>query len=195
MPKALNIIKDEHRSLGAVLHGLLYLVDELEAGRMQADYTLLGAMLRYIEEFPETLHHPKEDRYLHPHIRLRSAEGAALLEALEQEHVHTRDLNNALATTFAAYQQSGSDGFAAFAEAVRNYSEFHWAHMKREEEEVLPLAQKVLLPEDWAEIAAAFSENQDPIVADDARKEFRALFRKIANLAPPPIGVGSPPSG
>jgi hypothetical protein len=67
--------------------------------------------------------------------------------------------------------------------------------MQPEEDELRPLAQKELLPEDWAETDAAFSANPDPIVADDARKEFPALFRKIANLAPPPIGVGSPPSG
>jgi len=193
MTTAINIIKDEHRSLGAVLHGFLYLVEEIEAGRLQPDFALLHAMRHYLEAFPERLHHPKEDGYLHPRMRMRSQEGAALLDALEQEHLRTRELTMDLATTLAQYEQTGSPGFAAFAAAVRAYADFHWAHMKREEEEVLPLAQRTLLPEDWTEIDAAFASNQDPIVAGEVSKEFRQLFRKIVTLAPPPIGVGPEP--
>jgi hemerythrin-like domain-containing protein len=190
MPIAINIIKDEHRSLAAVLHGLLYLVDEIEAGRTRPDFPLLKAMLHYIEAFPETLHHPKEDGFLHPRIRMRSPDGAALLDALEEEHVRTQALSADLANTLAAYENTGGADFAAFAAAVRAYADFTWAHMQREEEEVLPLAQRVLLPEDWAEIDAAFAANRDPIVAGEVSQEFRQLFRKIVTLAPPPIGVG-----
>lgn len=193
MTNAITIIKDEHRSLGAVLHGLLYLVEEIGAARQQPDFVLLHAMLRYIEAFPERLHHPKEDGYLHPRIRARSQEGAALLDALEQEHVRTRALTATLVGTLAAYERNGA--FAPFADAVKDYADFHWAHMQREEEQVLPLAQRTLLPEDWAEIDAAFASNRDPVVADEVSKEFRLLFRKIVTLAPPPIGVGPEPSG
>jgi len=49
MPKALNVIKDEHRSLGAILRGFLYLVEEIRAGRMAPDFKLLHAMLYYLE--------------------------------------------------------------------------------------------------------------------------------------------------
>jgi hemerythrin-like domain-containing protein len=147
-------------------------------------------MLHYIEAFPETLHHPKEDGYLHPRIRARSPGGAALLDALEVEHVRTRELATDLVTTLADYEQSGSAAFPAFAAAVRAYADFTWTHMQREEDEVLPLAQRILLPEDWAEIDQAFAANRDPIVAGEVSQEFRQLFRKIVTLAPPPIGVG-----
>ena len=82
----------------------------------------------------------------------------------------------------------------AFAEAVERYSHFHWKHMRREEEEVLPLAAQALTAEDWAAIDAAFASNSDPIVGVPARKEFRELFRRIVAILPPPLGVG-PESG
>ena len=65
--------------------------------------------------------------------------------------------------------------------------------MRQEEDEVLPLAADALHEEDWSLIDAAFASNADPIVGVSATREFRALFRRIVALAPPPLGVGPEP--
>jgi hypothetical protein len=78
----------------------------------------------------------------------------------------------------------------SFVERVERYSHFHWLHMRREEDEVLPLAAAALTADDWAAIDAAFASNSDPVVGVPATREFRALFRRIVALAPPPLGVG-----
>lgn len=190
MPKALNIIKDEHRSLSAVLQGLLYLVQEVEAGRLAADFHLLRAMLHYLEAFPDAIHHPKEDRYLHPHLRARSAEAARMLEFVEAEHRQCPQRTSGLMAELDRYQDAGADGLPQFAAAVKAYAEFQWRHIEREENELLPLAQQVLLPEDWAEIDAGFGTHRDPLGGIEVNKEFRLLFREIANLIPAPMGLG-----
>lgn len=190
MPKALNIIKDEHRSLAAVLHGFIYLIGEIEAGRMKPDFRLLRAMLHYLEAFPEALHHPKEDGFLHPHLRNRSAEAARILEFVEEEHRQSRWQSQALSGFLDEYEREGAVAFTNFAQAVKTYAEAQWRHIEREEQLVLPLAVRVLTPEDWDEIGAAFGAHHDPLGGIDVNKEFRHLFREIANLAPPPIGVG-----
>ena len=79
-----------------------------------------------------------------------------------------------------------------FIAAVEAYADFHWEHMRREEKEVLPLAAKHLTPSDWDAIDAAFLGHADPLVSESAGDDYRALFRKIVNLAPPPIGLGPP---
>ena len=61
--KAVAIIHDEHRALGAVVHGLLHFAQRASAGD-EPDYKLLWTMIRYIAEFPQTLHHPKEERLM-----------------------------------------------------------------------------------------------------------------------------------
>ncbi len=58
--KAINIILDEHRSLAAVLHGMLYLFRKIRNGTTLPDFKLLGAMLYYIDAFPDCFHHPKD---------------------------------------------------------------------------------------------------------------------------------------
>ena len=188
--RALRIIEDEHRSLAAVLHGLLYLVREIRLRGEAPDFELLGAMLHYIDAFPERFHHPKEDAYLFRCLRERDPAAAALLDRLEEEHREgarrIRDLHEAL----ARYQREGEGAFGGFAQQVADYANFHWEHMRAEEQEVLPRARRHLTAADWAEIDAAFADNDDPLLGVSARENYRQLFRKIVNLAPPPLGVG-----
>ena len=193
MPKALNVIKDEHRSLGAILHGFLYLVDEIRAGRMQPDFKLLHAMLYYLENFPEKLHHPKENEFLHHYMRLRSPDAAAILDVVEEEHRQSRAQSEAMIGALADYEQLGDAHRDTFLDAVKHYAEFQWRHIEREEDQVLPLAIAILTPDDWSAIDAAFSAHQDPFTSYENIKEFRHLFREIVRLAPPPIGVGPAP--
>ena len=86
--KAIAIIQDEHRAITAVVEGLRHLVAEIAAGRMAPDHALLGALFHYIEEFPERLHHPKEDDFLFARLRVRRPDAAPLLDGLHREHEH-----------------------------------------------------------------------------------------------------------
>lgn len=190
MPKALAIIRDEHRSLAAILNGLDYLVEEIREGRMDPDFTLFSAMLHYIEAFPEKLHHPKEDEYLFRALRTRSPDAAAIIDELQAEHVAGRRLINELRQALERYRQAGAPEFPAFSRTVAAYTDFHWAHMGKEEGRLMPMAEKALTPDDWQEIDHAFQSNEDPIVGVKPTKQFRELFRRIANLAPAPIGLG-----
>jgi hemerythrin-like domain-containing protein len=191
--QAIRIIKDEHRALSAVLHGMLYLVHEIRDHDAKPDFKLFGAMVYYIDAFPERFHHPKEDAYLFRVLRSRHPPAKDLLDRLEKEHwtgAHKiRDLEQAL----ARYENGGPAEFPGFAAAVESYAAFHWAHMRAEEDEVFPLAEKHLAPEDWEAIDEAFLGNTDPMLGTDAGAQYAALFTKIVNLAPPPIGVGPTP--
>jgi branched-chain amino acid transport system ATP-binding protein len=187
--KAVTIIQDEHRAITAVIEGLRHLLAEVVAGRMAPDEGLIGAMFHYIETFPEKLHHPKEDDYLFARLRQRRPDAAALLDALEREHAVGRER---FADLKAAWERCRRDpaSLAPFAEGVERYAAFHWRHMRKEEDEVLPLARESLTAEDWVAIDAAFASNEDPVVGVPASAAFRELFKRIVTLAPPPWGVG-----
>src|SRR5262245_49441760 len=77
---AIRIILDEHRSLAAVLHGMLYLVNGIRNRGAKPDFKVLGAMIYYIDAFPERYHHPKEDRYLFARLRARCPMAHPLLD-------------------------------------------------------------------------------------------------------------------
>jgi hemerythrin-like domain-containing protein len=188
--KAIAIILDEHRSLAAVLHGMLYLVRAISDGRASPDFKLFGAMVYYIDAFPERFHHPKEEAYLFRLLRLRHPAASALLDRLHEEHVSGELKIREVELALRRYEHGGADHFAQFAAAIESYALFHWGHMRAEEDEVLPLARQYLSPADWDEIDDAFAGNGDPMLGIAAGDEYEALFRRIAHLAPPPIGVG-----
>jgi len=188
--EAIRIIRDEHRSLAAVLHGMVYLVREIRDRGARPDFALLGAMVYYIDTFPERFHHPKEDKYLFRLLRARCPEAEPLLDRLEAEHRSGAAKIRSLEQSLARFQQGGMNEFPAFAAAVDAYADFHWEHMRAEEKQMLPLAEKHLTADDWVAIDAAFTDHSDPLFGSAVGQAYEELFRRIVNLAPPPIGVG-----
>jgi hemerythrin-like domain-containing protein len=187
---AITIIQDEHRSLSAVLHGLRHLVREMRERGKAPDFRLLGAMLYYLDAFSEKLHNPKENAYLFARLRSRTREADEIIDQLEQEHIRSAEIGRELDHALARLEAGMSDGLPLFGAAVDKLMEEAWQHMATEEKVLLPLAVKFLTEDDWAEIATAFGENGDPRFGAQPDHEFRDLFSRIVNLAPPPIGVG-----
>ncbi|MEO8299760.1 MAG: hemerythrin domain-containing protein [Burkholderiales bacterium] len=187
---SLHIIQDEHRALAAMLSSVVLLMSEHHHNGTPPPFTVLRAMLFYMDEFPERLHHRKESQLLFPKIRARSSEGAASLDRLDHDHASgekaIRDLEHAL----VAYEMLGASRRAAFEQALTRYVDFYRDHMRLEEDVVLPLAQKVLTEADWVELDAAFEQNRDPLLGHAPDGEYAALFHHIVQIAPAPVGLG-----
>jgi branched-chain amino acid transport system ATP-binding protein len=188
MKNAIDVIRTEHRALAAVLSGLQAFVEGVGSGKFSVDYELLGAMIQYLTEVPDKVHHPKEDLYLFVALRKRSPDAAAILDQLEAEHRDCDSQWAALSGALAEYRRTGDSGLPAFREAVQRYYDFQWQHLSLEEREILPRARTALLPEDWAAIDAAFAANDNPW--EGPAGKYKQLFTRIVTLAPAPIGVG-----
>lgn len=189
MHRAIRIIRDEHRSISAVLSGLRSVADVAREGKLRPDFAVFRAMIHYIDAFPERMHHPKEDDYLFARLAQRDPGARALIDKLQAEHVEGAKLVRDLERTMLAYEQTWPRGAEGFVAAVEAYAQFHWSHMRREEHELMPRAEKALTAEDWAAIESAFAGNEDPI-ADLREKDFATLFQRIVALAPEPVGLG-----
>lgn len=188
MYKSLDVIHEEHRALAAMLGGLRTLAVNYSAGRLKPDFDLLASMIRYIDEVPEKVHYPKEDRFLFARLRARSPEAAAIIAELETEHAQGPARMAGLRAALDVYRAAGHAGFEHFFSALNGYMEQEWRHMNREEHEIFPLARAHLTAEDWAEIDAAFLANGNPW--EGPAGEYASLFTRIVNEAPAPVGLG-----
>jgi hemerythrin-like domain-containing protein len=189
MKNAIQTIRDEHRSIAAVLHGLKQLARDAEDPAVEPRFDAFRAMIYYIDQFPERLHHPKEDRYLFARRAARAPQAKELIDDLRAEHVMSAQLIRDLEQALVGLEVGWAGGAKAFSAAVDAYCDFHWKHMSKEEEKLLPLAERSLTADDWREIDAAFAGNDDPI-ADLREKDFEKLFSRIVTLAPDPVGLG-----
>lgn len=186
--RAIGIIRDEHRSLGAVIHAWLHALEMARAASQGADPVLMRAMLRYVQAFPLALHHPKEDEYLFKRLRQRTDALNPVLDDLSAQHVRDHELVDELAQAVAKLAdavavEAAVAATGALETLVRAYASFLWDHMGREEGVILPAAQQYLTEDDWAEMDAAFAANQDPRFRGESDLEYRQLFSRIVNAA------------
>jgi hemerythrin-like domain-containing protein len=190
---AFDVIRDEHHALAAMLRSLKLLLAQARREGAAPDFDVLRAMMFYLDEFPEKLHHTKENELLFPKLRARAPELAAVLDRLDADHARgekaIRDVEHAL----LAFEVMGESRREAFEQAVERYVNGYLEHMAVEESEILPTAQKVLSAADWAELDAAFAANRDPLTGHEPADEYRHLFSTIVRSAPAPIGLGAGP--
>lgn len=185
---ALQVIRDEHQALAAMLRSLSLLMQHARRHASQPPFDVVRAMLFYIDEFPERLHHPKESGLLFPRLRERAPELAPVLDRLDREHAAGRGAIRELEHALLAYEVMGEDRRLAFEEALQSYIDVHLLHMATEEHEVLPAAQHLLSAADWAELDTAFAANRDPLTGFEPEEGYRPLFQRILSAAPAPIG-------
>jgi hemerythrin-like domain-containing protein len=189
-PSAIRVIQAEHQALSAMLRSLLMLIDRSHERHEPPPFDVMRAMLFYIDEFPERLHHPKESDLLFPKIRARRPDLAAVFDGLDRDHARGEAAARDLQHRLLAYELLGQPRREAFESAARRYVEQYLRHMSLEESTVLPAARASLLPEDWHDLNLAFEANRDPLAGHDPSGEFAPLFRKIVNTAPAPVGLG-----
>jgi hypothetical protein len=180
---ALTIIRDEHGALSAMLRSLSMLLAEHRRHGSLPDFSVLRAMLFYVDEFPEQLHHTKESELLFPKLRARCA----------RDRLGARP--GSTATTRAASEGDprprarrcwpsrcwANRAAPPSRQAVERYIEFYLGHMRvRGSTTVHPPAAKRLFTEaDWVELDAAFAANKDPLTGHEPEDGYRPLFRKI----------------
>lgn len=187
---ALRIIHDEHGNLASIIRGMQYFVREIDQGKPAPDLKVFRAMLYYINEFPDRVHHPKEDHYLFARLRNRSNELDDAITDLERQHRKGTELVHRLNNALTRYEFDGSSAFLPFRAQVADYAGFYFSHMRQEEEVILPAASRLLLPEDWKEIEAAFASNCDALTGIETKSDFDRLFSLIVNITPAPMGFG-----
>src|SRR5688572_20871945 len=148
----LAVIRKEHAAFAAVLRSLQMLLAEHRQRRSLPDFSVLRAMLFYVDEFPEKRHHRKESELLFPKLRARTTLARDLLDRLDEEHLQGEWLIRDLEHSLLAFEMMGEGRREAFETDVARYADFYLAHMWAEEQKILPLAEQALTQEDWAEL-------------------------------------------
>ena len=144
------------------------------------DYPLMRDVMRYMEQYSDRFHHPKEDLIFaqllkhdpdvradvvnmieeHVSIRLAGQEFARLLRAIGVDSVDVRE-------------RLGSFGLA-YTLALRK-------HMSTEERKLFPLAVEVLTDMEWQLIDEAVDAIDDPLFDEMTADDYQRLYRLITD--------------
>lgn len=188
---ALQIIRDEHASLAAMLQSMRMMVKRGPAEDRRNFFDVVRAMLFYIDEFPERLHHPKESNLLFPKVVKLAPKVMGAIDKLERDHLTSEKAARDMQHLLLAWELLGASRRQAFEEALEKYINFYLEHMSLEESVILPEAERCFSADDWRVLDAAFAENADPLTGHyPPAQEFEKLFSLIVTRAPSPIGLG-----
>jgi hemerythrin-like domain-containing protein/nucleotide-binding universal stress UspA family protein len=188
--RAMTVIRDEHRSLAVVTQAMAGIVNESLDGPSRADLPALDAMVEYLREFPQRLHHPKEELHLHPRLRERVPSCEETLAQIEAQHVREAALVSEVQSGIGAVRAESPDAVARLRSSVNVLVDAVLAHIGFEERVILPWAQAHFSDADWVSVAEAFTANEDPGFGSLSAEQFRCLFSDIARLVASRAGTG-----
>ncbi|MGN6666597.1 MAG: hemerythrin domain-containing protein [Trinickia sp.] len=179
---ATSVIIKEHQQLCAVIAGMQRYVSLLEAGENAPPTTVFRAMLYYIREYPEQIHHPKEDLHLFARLHERTESFDDVIDELESQHVEGESKVRNLEHALTRYELAGESALPALRSLVDDYAEFYKRHRQLEENVILPAAHRYLTAQDWARIDAAFAVNRDPFDGAKLEDDLDKLFVSVMNI-------------
>jgi hemerythrin-like domain-containing protein len=181
MPEVLRLLQKEHADFSRLLDLLDRQLAVFASGE-RPDYDVIGAVIDYCLDYPDAMHHPKED-LIYRVLESRNAELARIVGDLEEDHrriaAMTRELAEALRQVLAEElvdRQRVHDLTESF---IRGYRR----HIALEEEKVFPAAERTLSRDDWDSIDARLERRGDPLFGDAVVDRFRALRDDIDGLA------------
>lgn len=186
---AIKIIREEHAAIAAMLRSLGMLIAQGPRDKPQRFFETVRWMLFYVDELPEQHHHRNESKYLFPAILKGAPQLRPVIDRLEAEHENGERRVRELQHLLMAWEILGESRRAAFEAAFNTYLGFYLEHMQVEEKQLLPVARQLLAQDEQQQLDAVFADKRDPLAGGQRSPEFEALFSRIVQLAPAPIGL------
>ncbi|CAL1241251.1 hemerythrin domain-containing protein [Candidatus Methylocalor cossyra] len=179
-----RLLQDLHRDHGNLERVLCLLERQLHLIRAgeHADLFMLCEVVDYVQNYPDRIHHPRED-LVYAVFRERNPGHGALVERLLEEH---RTLLASTAELKASLDQWQSDSplpRELVVARISNYLRLQREHLQREEREIYGLLAEGLEDADWERIEASMPPGTDPLFGDPSRRRYETLYGAASHCA------------
>ena len=179
MSQVISALNRDHVNMTKLLELIESEILAIEVGKTP-DYPLMQDIMRYMAQYSDRFHHPKED-LIFAQLLKRDPEVRADVEEIIEEHVSIGLAGQEFSGLLGASgidsvdirEQLGIAGFA-YIRALRK-------HMSREERKLFPLAQEVLTEKEWRVIDDAVNAIDDPLFDEMTADDYQRLYRLITN--------------
>jgi hemerythrin-like domain-containing protein len=176
----IDILRQEHRNIEKLLVVLERELNVFDRGE-RPDYEVIQAIISYFEVYPDAYHHPQED-LVFKKLKARAPAAAADIGDLAAEHrngaVRLRRVAQAVESVLMDREVLRS----TVDDIIRQFILQERRHIAMEERDFFPAAIKALRPEDWDEIAAGLTDQEDPLFSEIVEERFDAVRQRILQL-------------
>jgi hemerythrin-like domain-containing protein len=142
------------------------------------DYELMLDIMYYMTHYPDVLHHPRED-LVFARIKERDAAAGRTVDELTVQHAQLRDMGEAMIRGLDDILNGSITSRERIEATARAYVDGFRAHMRTEENEMLPLAERLLSESDWTGVDAAIAGFADPLFGSQVHERYAGLRNQI----------------
>jgi hemerythrin-like domain-containing protein len=173
----MNGLRADHRNMVMLLDLLEVEINSL-ATSGEPDYDLVRDIMLYVTEYPDVVHHPKED-IVYRHLKSLRTEIHTDLERVETDHQNLEQLGRKLRNGIEAISNGANIDRDDLIENFHYYSEQLREHMYWEEINLFSLADELQHYGDWSEVVLKNNEISDPLFGSRVERKYGRLLARI----------------
>ena len=172
-------IKYDHISISRILFIMERELYRINSAGDPPDYGLLSDCMRYMVEYTDLVHHPKEDAVIDC-ISKKTTGFKKLTDEIKFQHESIGKLSNKFYDTVKrAKREEGGDN-KEISETGLHYIYLQRRHIDLEEGRFLRDVRKFLLNDDYIKINRYYETFRDPQLSDNFETEYSHLYRTLA---------------
>ncbi len=180
MIEIVEILRQEHRNIEKLLRVLEQELSVFDRGE-RPDYEIVGAVIQYFQNYPDSCHHPKED-VIYEKFKARDPVRAAAIADLQADHREGAERLRRVAHVVDDVLSDQDLLREDVDRIIRDFIDSERRHIALEDEVVFPVILDTLKTVDWADIALILADRYGPPSEADFEEQFSTLRRNILAL-------------
>ena len=181
MSELIRQLHTDHVNIARLLDLVEEQLEALHAGDAP-DYVLMADIMQYMTNYPDLVHHPKED-LVFDKLAERDSNTRLIVKDLIAKHGVLAEKGSAFLDSIRMVMNEHLVERDTLESQGREYVSVLRDHMNVEEAQVFPAATKALVPEDWSVIDEAMEKRDDPLFGKVVENEYGALYDYIRHRA------------
>lgn len=174
--EATQMLEDEHHVIQKVAASLALMAEDLKVGKPVGS-EILRDITQFLRVFVEQCHQQKEEKYLFTVLLKKGVPaGGCPLAVLHNEHVKEQALIRQFGDAVEMYIESKGTARASLESTIHALVELLPGHIWKEDYMLLPMADKILSPEDQDLLQKQFEQ-----VKSEIGLEMHYRFEKLAD--------------
>jgi hemerythrin-like domain-containing protein len=147
----LSLIEQDHKQVEQLLNVLTEQLVQIESEQHNVNFALMSDIVNYLRNYMDRYHHPKEDLIYSYYLNNYVAD-AEMPNRLASEHQSLDFLSRELSHSLNIIQLDSVIPFDELAIQLKRFVEKQHAHIKYEDDSVMPLMVEKFTPDDWCHI-------------------------------------------
>ena len=171
-------IRYDHISISRILFIMEREIHRIDS-EVDPNYGLLTDCMRYMVEYTDLVHHPKEDAVIRC-ISKKTTGFKKLTDEIKFQHESIGKLSNDLYELVKNVELEDFVDSKQISEMGLRYIYLQRKHIDLEESSLLREVRKLLLNEDYIQINRQYENYRDPQLSDNFETEYSALYNSLA---------------